>query len=163
MKSRIALLLLLAVTVSCESHYRECPRLETLLTEWEFSRDSINWTPVTVPHDWAIEGPFDRANDLQVVQVTQNFETAVTEHTGRTGGLPYMGKGWYRTRFDVAQYRPIQDVVTLLFDGAMSQACVKVNGQFVIEWQWASKPSFTFFLTLNICLILSLSPTCRLY
>ena len=136
MKSRIAFLLLLALTLSCESHYRESPRLETLLTEWEFSRDSISWQTVTVPHDWAIEGPFDRANDLQAVQVTQNFETAVTEHTGRTGGLPYMGKGWYRTRFDVAQFRPIQDVVTLLFDGAMSQARVKVNGQLAIEWPY---------------------------
>ena len=136
MKSRIFLLFFLVLTVSCESHYRESPRLETLLTDWEFSRDSLNWTAVTVPHDWAIEGPFDRANDLQAVQVTQNFETGVTEHTGRTGGLPYMGKGWYRTHFDVPQYRPIQDVVTLLFDGAMSQARVKVNGQFVIEWPY---------------------------
>ena len=136
MKIRILFLLLLALAVSCESHYRESPRLETLLTEWEFSRDSISWQNVTVPHDWAIEGPFDRANDLQAVQVTQNFEETVTEHTGRTGGLPYMGKGWYRTRFDVEQYRPIQDVVTLLFDGAMSQARVKVNGQFAIEWPY---------------------------
>ena len=136
MKNRIAWLLLLLLAVSCKSYYRESPRMETLLTEWEFSRDSLNWTPVTVPHDWAIEGPFDRANDLQAVQVTQNFEETVTEHTGRTGGLPYMGKGWYRTRFDVEKYLPVRDVVTLLFDGAMSQARVKVNGQPVIEWPY---------------------------
>jgi beta-galactosidase len=136
MKNRIVWLLLLLLAVSCKSYYRESPRVETLLTEWEFSRDSLNWTPVTVPHDWAIEGPFDRANDLQAVQVTQNFEATVTEHTGRTGGLPYMGKGWYRTRFDVEKYLPVRDVVTLLFDGAMSQARVKVNGQPVIEWPY---------------------------
>ena len=79
---------LLALAVSCASNNQESPRQETLLTAWEFSRDSLNWTDVTVPHDWAIEGPFDRANDLQAVQVTQNFEATVTEHTGRTGGLP---------------------------------------------------------------------------
>ena len=107
-----------------------------LLTQWEFSRDSITWTAVTVPHDWAITGPFDRANDLQAVQVTQNFETGVTEHTGRTGGLPYMGKGWYRTRFDVPDYVEKRDAVTLLFDGAMSQAKVCVNGHFVMEWPY---------------------------
>ena len=65
MKNRIVWLLLLLLAVSCKSYYRESPRVETLLTEWEFSRDSLNWTPVTVPHDWAIEGPFDRANDAE--------------------------------------------------------------------------------------------------
>ncbi|MCR5709258.1 MAG: DUF4982 domain-containing protein [Bacteroidales bacterium] len=111
-------------------------RQETLLTQWEFSRDSASWQQVTVPHDWAIEGPFDRSNDLQVVAVTQNFETAVTEHTGRTGGLPYMGKGWYRTSFDVADFDSGSTAVSILFDGAMSQAKVRVNGRFVIEWPY---------------------------
>ena len=111
-------------------------RSETLLTRWQFSRDSAAWDDVIVPHDWAIEGPFDRANDLQVVQVTQNFETSVTEHTGRSGGLPYMGKGWYRTRFDVPDFKAADMAVTLLFDGAMSNARVKVNGQPVIEWPY---------------------------
>ena len=119
-----------------ESSRQVSPRGECLLTEWEFSRDSLTWEDVTVPHDWAIEGPFDRNNDLQVVRVTQNFETSETAHTGRTGGLPYMGKGWYRTYFDVKDYIAIRDVVTLLFDGAMSQAKVFVNGRFVMEWPY---------------------------
>ena len=114
----------------------ESPRQEWLLTQWEFSRDSVTWDQVIVPHDWAITGPFDRKNDLQVVQVTQNFETAVTEHTGRTGGLPYMGKGWYRTTFDVPDFNPDETAVELLFDGAMSQAKVWINGQFVMEWPY---------------------------
>ncbi|MBR3485462.1 MAG: beta-galactosidase, partial [Bacteroidales bacterium] len=136
MMKRFLLIILLALVASCTSNNQESPRQETLLTEWEFSRDSLNWTVVTVPHDWAIEGPFDRANDLQEVQVTQNFETEVTAHTGRTGGLPYMGKGWYRTHFDVAQYRSGRDAVTLLFDGAMSEARVRVNGQPVTAWPY---------------------------
>ena len=136
MMKRFLLIILLALAVSCKSNDQESPRQETLLTAWEFSRDSLNWTAVTVPHDWAIEGPFDRANDLQEVQVTQNFETEVTAHTGRTGGLPYMGKGWYRTHFDVAQYRSGRDAVTLLFDGAMSEARVRVNGQPVAAWPY---------------------------
>ena len=136
MMKRFLLIILLALVASCTSNNQESPRTETLLTAWEFSRDSLNWTAVTVPHDWAIEGPFDRANDLQEVQVTQNFETEVTAHTGRTGGLPYMGKGWYRTHFDVAQYRSGRDAVTLLFDGAMSEARVRVNGQPVAAWPY---------------------------
>ena len=137
MRARFLLLSLLVVAAACHSVPQpESFRQETLLTQWEFSRDSLAWQTVTVPHDWAIEGPFDRANDLQAVQVTQNLETTVTEHTGRTGGLPYMGKGWYRTRFDVADYSRGRDAVTLLFDGAMSQARVRVNGQPVIEWPY---------------------------
>ena len=29
------------------------------LTNWEFSRDGNSWQAVTIPHDWAISGPFD--------------------------------------------------------------------------------------------------------
>ena len=128
---------MILLAAACHPNAKDASlRQETLLTQWEFSRDSLVWQAVTVPHDWAIEGPFDRANDLQAVQVTQNFETAVTEHTGRTGGLPYVGKGWYRTHFDVADYYAGRDAVTLLFDGAMSQARVRVNGHPVIEWPY---------------------------
>ncbi len=104
------------------------PRHETLLeTGWTFSRDSLQWEPVTVPHDWAIYGPFDSGYDAQTVAISQNFETQETLKTGRTGGLPYTGKGWYKNTFDVPGFDPSQKV-TLLFDGAMSQARVKVNG-----------------------------------
>ena len=49
-------------------------RTETLLKEWEFRKghdiDAVNgWEKVSVPHDWAIYGPFDRSNDLQTVAV----------------------------------------------------------------------------------------------
>ena len=134
---RINILIIIAFTllIACERQ-DVSPRQEWLLTEWEFSRDSVTWENVTVPHDWAIAGPFDRNNDLQEVQVTQNFETSVTAHTGRTGGLPYMGKGWYRTTFDVPDFQTDEQAVTLLFDGAMSQAKVRVNGQFVTEWPY---------------------------
>ncbi len=126
--------------VSCQK--QEGGRQEWVLTQWEFSRDSVVWEAVTVPHDWAIAGPFDRANDLQAVAVFQNFETAVTEHTGRTGGLPYVGKGWYRTTFEVADFHPEENAVTLLFDGAMSHAKVRVNGRFVVEWPYGYNAFF---------------------
>ena len=82
------------------------PRKETTLTDWEFRRDhdwkaGEGWTAVKVPHDWAITGPFSKENDLQVVAVVQNGEKQATEKTGRSGGLPYMGKGCYRTFIDI--------------------------------------------------------------
>ena len=69
-------------------------------------------------------------NDLQNVAVTQNFEKKASLKTGRTGGLPYVGTGWYRTSFDA----PADKEVTLLFDGAMSEARVYVNGKEACFW-----------------------------
>lgn len=117
-------------------------RTETLLEKnWRFTKgdvadamkpefDDTRWEAVSVPHDWAIYGPFDRSNDLQNVAVTQNLETAASVKTGRTGGLPYVGVGWYRTTFDA----PAGKQVSLVFDGAMSEARVYVNGQEACFW-----------------------------
>lgn len=93
-----------------------------------------------MPHDWAIYGPFDRKYDLQKVAVEQNGETEETWKTGRTGGLPYLGKGWYRTTVNVAD--TAGKSLTLKFDGAMSHAKVKVNGTQVGYWPYGYN-SFT--------------------
>ena len=91
-----------------------------------------NWQSVNVPHDWAITGPFSRDHDLQKVAVTQNFETEASVKTGRTGGLPYVGEGWYRTSFRSTAGKQ----VSLVFEGAMSEAKVYVNGKLVIFWPY---------------------------
>ena len=128
--------LLLAWTMAAQQ------RTETLLEKnWRFTKDDVadamkpefddtRWEAVSVPHDWSIYGPFDRSNDLQNVAVTQNLETAASVKTGRTGGLPYVGVGWYRTTFDA----PAGKQVSLVFDGAMSEARVYVNGQEACFW-----------------------------
>ena len=92
--------------------------------------NDAGWERVTVPHDWAIYGPFDRNNDLQNVAVTQNMEKEASLKTGRTGGLPYVGIGWYRTSFDADP----EKCTTLVFDGAMSEARVYVNGKEACFW-----------------------------
>lgn len=114
-------------------------RTEQLLKEWNFRRDhnltaAEGWQAVTVPHDWAIYGPFAREYDLQTVAVVQNGEKVATEKTGRTGGLPYMGKGVYRTTVEIAKAEDARYI--LLFDGAMSEAQVFVNGQKVGYWPY---------------------------
>ena len=117
-------------------------RSETLLREgWRFHRgdvtdaaqpdfDDTSWQAVSVPHDWAITGPFSRDCDLQKVAVTQNGERVATWKTGRTGGLPYTGVGWYRKTFTC----PTEGRLTLIIDGAMSEAHVFVNGREAISW-----------------------------
>lgn len=132
----------------------QAQRSEALLEKgWRFTKgdcpgaaapdfDDSGWEEVVVPHDWAIFGPFDRSHDLQTVAVTQDLETQASEKTGRTGGLPYMGVGWYRTIFTV----PDGCRATLLFDGAMSEAQVYVNGREVGRWPFGYN-SFHFDIT----------------
>ncbi len=112
---------------------------ETLLKEWEFRRDhdtsaSDGWQSVTIPHDWAIYGPFSRDNDLQEVAVVQNGEQVASVKTGRTGGLPYVGKGAYRRTINIEEKGDGRYM--LLFDGAMSEAEVSVNGTKVGSWPY---------------------------
>lgn len=120
-------------------------RSETTLNEgWQFSKGTLaepsGWQSVRVPHDWAIYGPFDRANDLQTVAVVQNGEKEETVKTGRTGGLPFIGKGVYKTTFEVPDTAGRD--VTILFDGAMSNARVTLNGKEVAFWPYGYN-SFT--------------------
>lgn len=109
-------------------------RTESMIKQWQFSNDSVSWKPVTIPHDWAIYGPFDRSQDLQKVTVEQNGETEATWKTGRTGGLPYVGKGFYKTTVNIPDTTGRS--LALLFDGAMSHAHVYVNGKQVAYWPY---------------------------
>ena len=116
-------------------------RSETILKEWEFRHghetEAVDgWEKVSVPHDWAIYGPFDKSHDLQTVAVVQNGENFATEKTGRTGGLPYMGKGSYRRILDIPAETLDGRRHILLFDGAMSEAQVYVNGEKVCFWPY---------------------------
>ena len=104
------------------------------ITEWEFSRDEVSWEKVRVPHDWAIAGPFDKKWDMQVVAIEQNGEKVPTEKTGRSGALPWVGKGVYRTTINLTE-RDLQHA-QLCFDGAMSEPRVFVNGREAGYWPY---------------------------
>ena len=109
------------------------PRSEQTLSEWQFSKDGISWEQVSVPHDWAIGGPFDKKWDLQTVAIVQNGETAATEKSGRSGALPWIGEGQYRTTFRVPS---AYERAELVFDGAMSEPVVYVNGKEAGRWAY---------------------------
>ena len=129
---------------------------QTLQKRWKFSREDnpefsgtayndAHWQSVTVPHDWAIYGPFDMENDIQRTAIKQDGQKAAIEHTGRTGGLPFVGVGWYRTTFDVSTLTNDKEVF-VQFDGAMSNPEVYVNGQKAGEWHNGYN---TFFLNIT--------------
>src|SRR5450755_296692 len=71
--------------------------------------DDSQWTELRLPHDWAIDGPFDP---------TQN---------PHTGALPIFGTGWYRKSFTLPDHLKSR-YFTIEFDGAMSNSVVWLNG-----------------------------------
>jgi beta-galactosidase len=92
------------------------------------SFDESGWRVVTLPHDWAIEGPFNSGGV-----------------GGSMGRLPSPGIGWYRKKLDI----PVSDAGKSIFldvDGAMSYAVVWVNGKLVGGWPFGYN-SFRLDLT----------------
>ena len=80
--------------------------------------DDNGWQTVTVPHDWAIAGPFITKGPY-----------------GGMGRLPSWGAGWYRRTLAI----PASDrgrSVFLDIDGAMSYASVWLNGKLVGGWPY---------------------------
>ena len=122
-------------------------RSERLLEKgWKFTRedaaefsktgfDDSTWQDVTVPHDWAIYGPFSIHNDKQNIAITQDGQKEAMEHAGRTGGLPFVGPGWYRLSFEVPEFEAGRSC-RLVFDGAMSHANVYINGEHAAYWPY---------------------------
>ena len=90
------------------------------------------WERVAVPHDWAIKGPFDERHDMQVKMVVEDGETKAQLRTGRTGGLPFIGAGWYRLKFKVPNSC---ERAILTFGGVFGEPVVYVNGHKAGEWK----------------------------
>lgn len=103
------------------------------IKKWQFSHDGNSWKDVVIPHDWAIQGPFDKKWDLQSVAIEQNGETEATEKSGRSGALPWIGKGIYRTSIAI---KDVPGHAELFFDGAMSEPHVLVNGREAGFWAY---------------------------
>jgi beta-galactosidase len=68
------------------------------------------WRTVSVPHDWAIEGPFDARNP-----------------TGQAGGFLPAGIGWYRKHIALTAAEAARHVF-VDFDGVMGNSDVWING-----------------------------------
>ena len=79
--------------------------------------DDSGWRQLNLPHDWAIEGPFN------------------IDYMGSTGKLPYWGIRWYRKTFELTESDAGKQIY-LDIDGAMSYASVWCNGQYVGGWPY---------------------------
>lgn len=125
--------ILLVMFVAFSGRLSAQGRQELLLRTWDFSRDQVSWQRVSVPHDWAISGPFDKKWDLQTVAIEQNGETRKTEKSGRSGALPWIGEGFYRTTVHLSS---VPEHAMLVFDGAMSEPTVIINGKKAGYWAY---------------------------
>ena len=153
--TRIFLVLLVALQFSmCAMANNR--HTQVFKTGWKFTRtddaeaskvgyDDRKWQSVSVPHDWAIYGPFDANNDRQQVAIEQDGQKEAMAHAGRTGGLPFVGPGWYRLEFEAPEFKEGRRA-TLVFDGAMSHARVWVNGHEAGYWPYGYN-SFYFDVT----------------
>jgi beta-galactosidase len=96
--------------------------------------DDGDWTPVDLPHDWAIELPF--TNDPALA--SKGFYPL-----GRT--YPATSVGWYRRVFEL----PASDAgkrISLQFDGAYRETLVALNGFYIGEHSGGYDP-FSFDVT----------------
>lgn len=100
----------------------------TLRSGWKFTKgeqegatninfDDSEWESVSVPHDWAISGPF------------------ISDGDGSTGKLPWKGEGWYRKQLEMPTSYANKRVY-LIFDGVMAFPKVFVNGQLAGQWDY---------------------------
>ncbi|MFZ4564187.1 MAG: glycoside hydrolase family 2 TIM barrel-domain containing protein, partial [Bacteroidales bacterium] len=100
----------------------------TLQSNWKFARgpqengwqvkfDDSKWQKVSIPHDWAISGPF------------------IPDGDGNTGKLPWKGEGWYRNSLDIPQKFKGQTIY-LLFDGILSCPEIYINGKMAGKWDY---------------------------
>lgn len=138
-----SIIVFLVYTQIAVSQTRE---VKVLDVNWKFQKGNFEeaykvnfndskWQFVTIPHDWAIYGPFEKKVDIQHVAIEQNGEKIATEKTGRTGALPHIGTAWYRNTFTLPKESKEKKVI-LLFEGAMSEPLVYLNGQKVGEWAY---------------------------
>ena len=92
--------------------------------------NDTDWRKLDVPHDWAIEGPFDK------------------KYNARTGGLPVHGTAWYRKHFTLGKAYAGKRI-SIAFDGAMNNSKVWLNGVFIGERPFGYM-GFEFDLTPHI-------------
>jgi len=90
--------------------------------EFEFATEKLDdskWRTLNLPHDWAVELPFVRDEELQ----SHGYKPL-----GRR--YPETSIGWYRRTFDMAKEDAARRTV-IEFDGAFRSALVFLNGYFI--------------------------------
>ena len=108
--------------------YSQTREYRTLTEGWKFVKldvsdaekvafDDTSWKNVSIPHDWAITGPF------------------IKNGNGNTGKLPWKGEGWYRKKITVEKNQEGKRLY-LIFDGIMAFPKIYINGKLAGSWDY---------------------------
>ena len=112
MKQIVALFAALLMAVTTFGADKGIIRKRLFDADWQFSQDSTTWRTVNLPHDWSIEGDFDK-----------------DAPAGHDGAYLPTGKGWYKKQFRVESLALREKKLRLYFEGVYMNAEVYVNGQ----------------------------------
>ena len=112
MKQIVALFAALLMAVTTFGADKGIIRKRLFDADWQFSKDSTTWRTVNLPHDWSIEGDFDK-----------------DAPAGHDGAYLPTGKGWYSKKFNVESLKFKEQKLRLYFEGVYMNAEVYVNGQ----------------------------------
>ena len=112
MKQIVALFAALLMAVTTFGADKGIIRKRLFDADWQFSQDSTTWRTVNLPHDWSIEGDFDK-----------------DAPAGHDGAYLPTGKGWYSKKFTVLSSELKDKKLRLYFEGVYMNAEVYVNGQ----------------------------------
>ena len=112
MKQIVALFAALLMAVTTFGADKGIIRKRLFDADWQFSKDSTTWRTVNLPHDWSIEGDFDK-----------------DAPAGHDGAYLPTGKGWYKKQFRVESLALREKKLRLYFEGVYMNAEVYVNGQ----------------------------------
>jgi beta-galactosidase len=115
------LFILMAMTVTSQKGESASRKILNFDADWRFLKDDAKgadapvfddsgWRILDVPHDWSIEGPYDKENP-----------------TSRGGGYLPAGIGWYRKSFTVSGSDSKRKIF-IEFDGVMANSDVWING-----------------------------------
>ena len=120
--TRALVLVVIALLIGQSASAAAAVRVSTSFdSDWRFLKsdapgaekpdfDDASWRKLDVPHDWSIEGPFDKNNP-----------------TGGAGGFLPAGVGWYRKHFILPASHADRRVF-IDFDGVMANSDVWING-----------------------------------
>ena len=102
--------------------YSQARKIINFDSNWQFIKEDISgaektayndkpWRTLNLPHDWSIEGSYDRENP-----------------SARGGGYLPSGIGWYRKTFEINK-ADAKKLSAIEFDGVMANSDVWINGK----------------------------------
>lgn len=118
----LAISLLILFAFATTSLFAQARKTINFDANWQFVKGEMTgaekptfndkaWKTLDVPHDWSIEGPYDRENP-----------------SARGGGYLPTGIGWYRKTFKL-ETSDANKQFSIEFDGVMANSDVWINGK----------------------------------